>query len=300
MGKTLAWIHAFRLRTLPLAFSSIITGSFVAAKFAQFSWVVLALALLTTLFLQVLSNLANDYGDSAKGTDNAERIGPQRAVQSGMITSAEMKKAVVLTALLSLLSGLTLLYFGTKGLGASGFLIFLVLGLLAIAAAILYTVGKKAYGYLGLGDLFVFLFFGICGVGGTFFLHSHLWSPAILLPAATVGLLSMAVLNLNNMRDRVPDTNAGKFTLAVRLGDFRSRVYHLFLLTAALSCAVIFSMLNGGSPWQFIYLIIAAPLMTNLQKVLRFTDPAELDPELKKMALTTFLFSITFGLGLLI
>src|SRR5690606_12660393 len=149
----------------------------------QFSVVILALALLTTLFLQVLSNLANDYGDSAKGTDNDERIGPQRAVQSGVITPAEMKTAVIITAGLSLISGLSLLYFGTQGLGTSGFLIFFGLGILAIAAAILYTVGKKAYGYLGLGDVFVFLFFGICGVCGTFFLHTHAWSGAVLLPA---------------------------------------------------------------------------------------------------------------------
>lgn len=300
MNKSKAWIHAFRLRTLPLAFSSIITGSFLAAEAERFSLTVLLLALLTTLFLQVLSNLANDYGDSVKGTDNDERIGPQRAVQSGIITPSEMKTAVIITAGLSLVSGLLLLYFGTRGLGFSGFLIFLAIGLLAIASAIMYTVGKKAYGYLGLGDIFVLLFFGICGVGGTFFLHTHSWSFAVLLPAASVGFLSMAVLNLNNMRDRLSDTNAGKFTLAVRLGDYGSRIYHIILLVSAVLCAVIFTLLNGGEPWQFIYLIIAAPLITNLRKVLSFSDPAELDPELKKIALTTFLFSITFGLGLMI
>lgn len=300
MSKSAAWIHAFRLRTLPLAFSSIITGSFLAAAFGDFSWVVLVLALLTTLFLQVLSNLANDYGDSAKGTDNAERIGPERAVQSGIISPSEMKIAVIIAAACSLISGLALLYFGTRGLGTTGFLIFLGIGLLAIAAAIMYTVGKKAYGYLGLGDIFVFIFFGICGVCGTFFLHTHFWSWAILLPAATVGFLSMAVLNLNNMRDRLPDANAGKFTLAVRLGDYGSRIYHIILLCSAVICAVIFSLLNNGDVWQFIYLIIAAPLITNLRKVVSFEDPAELDPELKKIALTTFLFSLTFGLGLLI
>ncbi len=300
MSKSAAWIHAFRLRTLPLAFSSIITGSFLAAAFGNFSFLILALALVTTLFLQVLSNLANDYGDSAKGTDNDERVGPQRAVQSGIISPAEMRTAVIITAGLSLVSGLLLLYFGTRGLGTTGFLIFLGLGLLAIAAAILYTIGKKAYGYLGLGDVFVFLFFGICGVCGSFFLHTHFWSWATFLPAASIGLLSMAVLNLNNMRDRLPDTNARKFTLAVRLGDYGSRVYHIFLLVGAVLSAVIFTLLNGGEIWQFIYLIIAAPLITNLRKVVTFTDPTELDPELKKIALTTFLFSITFGLGLLI
>lgn len=300
MSKVKSWLHAFRLRTLPLAFSSILTGSFLAADFGVFSWTVLSLALLTTLFLQVLSNLANDYGDSVKGTDNAERIGPERAVQSGAISLNEMRVGVGITALLALGSGLLLLYFGTQGLGQEGFVIFLSLGLFAIASAIFYTVGKSAYGYLGLGDLFVYLFFGICGVGGTYYLHTHTWSPAVILPASTVGLLSMAVLNLNNMRDRVSDEKSGKFTLAVRLGDQKSRVYHVALLIGALACAVSFSMLRNGPSWQWIYLIIAAPLISNLRAVMSFDDPAALDPELKKVALTTFLFSLTFGLGLLI
>jgi len=298
-SRNAAWIHAFRLRTLPLAFSSIITGSFLAFAQGGFQWTVLLLALSTTLFLQVLSNLANDYGDSAKGTDNAERVGPVRAVQSGIISLNQMKNAVWLFAGLSLISGLALLYFGTRDMGTNAFLFFLLLGILAIAAAITYTMGKKAYGYLGLGDVFVFLFFGITGVCGTFYLHAQVWNTAILLPAATIGLMSVAVLNLNNMRDRVADARAGKRTLAVRMGDSISRSYHVALLVAALVCAISFSLMNGGSAWQFIYLITAAPIISNIRLVTAFQDPTELDPELKKIALTTFLFSITFGLGLL-
>jgi 1,4-dihydroxy-2-naphthoate octaprenyltransferase len=300
MSKTSAWISAFRLRTLPLAFSSIITGSFLAAAFGNMRWPVLVLALLTTLFLQVLSNLANDYGDGVKGTDNSERIGPQRAIQSGIIQPAEMRKAVILTASLALVSGLALLFAGTRGLSNKEIMVFLGLGLGAIAAAVAYTVGSKAYGYMGLGDIFVLIFFGFTGVGGTYYLHTHEWSAALLLPSASVGLLSVAVLNLNNMRDRIPDSRAGKNTLAVRFGDYGSRVYHLLVLSVALILAVVFSLLNGGSELQFIYLIVLAPLVSNVRKVVTFEDPAELDPELKKVALTTFLFSITFGLGLLI
>lgn len=300
MSKTSAWISAFRLRTLPLAFSSIITGSFLAAAFGDMRWPVLLLALLTTLFLQVLSNLANDYGDGVKGTDNSERIGPQRAIQSGIIQPAEMKKAVILTASLALVSGLALLFAGTRGLSNKEILVFLGLGLGAIAAAVAYTVGSKAYGYMGLGDIFVLIFFGFTGVGGTYYLHTHEWSAALLLPSASVGLLSVAVLNLNNMRDRIPDSRAGKNTLAVRFGDYGSRVYHLLVLSVALILAIVFSLLNGGSELQFIYLIVLAPLVSNVRKVVTFEDPAELDPELKKVALTTFLFSITFGLGLLL
>jgi 1,4-dihydroxy-2-naphthoate polyprenyltransferase len=294
-----AWLHAFRLRTLPLAFSSIITGSFLAWAQESFSGVVLALALSTTLFLQILSNLANDYGDSEKGTDNHERIGPVRAVQSGAISLNQMKRGMWLFALLSLISGLALLYFGTKNMGAAGFTGFLMLGLLAIAAAIMYTVGKKAYGYLGLGDIFVFVFFGLTGVCGTFYLHTHIWNPAVLLPATSIGLLSVAVLNLNNMRDREADARAGKRTLAVRLGNSGSRKYHVAVLAIALTAAIVFSWLNGGSYWQFIYFITAAPILSNIRLVLAHENPSELDPELKKIALTTFLFSITFGLGLL-
>lgn len=300
MNKTSAWISAFRLRTLPLAFSSVIAGSFLAMAFGEMRWPVLILALLTTLFLQVLSNLANDYGDGVKGTDNAGRIGPQRAIQSGKIKPAEMKKAVIITALLALASGLALLFAGTRGLSSNEIVFFLALGVGAIAAAVAYTVGRKAYGYMGLGDLFVLIFFGFTGVNGTYYLHTHEWSLALLLPSATVGLLSVAVLNLNNMRDRIPDSRAGKITLAVRLGDYGSRLYHLVVLSIALILAIIFSLLNGGSELQFIYLIVLAPLVSNVRKVVTFEDPAELDPELKKVALTTFLFSITFGLGLLI
>jgi 1,4-dihydroxy-2-naphthoate octaprenyltransferase len=294
------WLHAFRLRTLPLAFSSIITGSFLAWKEGSFSWLILALSLSTTLFLQVLSNLANDYGDSVKGTDNHERVGPARAVQSGAITLNQMKKAIWIFVALSLISGLALIYFGTLNMGKAGFTGFLALGIFAIIAAITYTIGKKAYGYLGLGDFFVFIFFGLVGVGGTYFLQTHLSNLAILLPATSIGLFSVAVLNLNNMRDRIADQRAGKITLAVRLGDVGSRNYHMAVIVLAYVCAISFSLLNGGSFWQFIYLITAAPLIKNMRVVSTFEDPAELDPELKKVALSTFLFSITFGLGLLL
>lgn len=300
MSKSKAWIHAMRLRTLPLALSSIVMGSFLAAYYGQLSPIVLILAVTTTLFLQILSNLANDYGDSVKGTDNHERVGPQRAVQSGVISLGEMKVGIAITTALSLTSGLLLLYFGTQEMTRTAFFVFLALGIAAILAAIMYTVGKKAYGYLGLGDLFVFLFFGLAGVCGTYILHTHQWAWAVLLPAGAIGFLSMAVLNLNNMRDRIADKKAGKHTLSVRLGDFNSRVYHIILLVGALLCAVLFTLLNSGSPWQFIYLIVAAPLLTNLRTVTSFTDPKDLDPELKKVAMSTFVFSITFGLGLLI
>ena len=219
MSTTKNWLVAFRLRTLPLALSSIILGSMLAYADGIFSWPVAILAVTTTLFLQILSNLANDYGDSVSGVDNEHRVGPSRSVQGGAITASQMRRAVFLFAFLSLASGIGLIIVGTRGLQLESTLIYLVLGLGAIAAAIKYTVGKNPYGYQGLGDLFVFIFFGLVGVCGTYYLHTHQLPWDILLPAASVGLLSVAVLNLNNLRDRESDAASGKRTLVVKLGS---------------------------------------------------------------------------------
>jgi len=300
MSKTKAWLSAFRLRTLPLALSSIALGSLLSAFQGTFNWAVMALAITTTIFLQVLSNLANDYGDGIKGTDNENRIGPARAIQSGSISVQSMKRALYLFSALSLVSGLALIWIGLADLNRIYIIGFLALGILAIAAAIKYTVGKTAYGYHGLGDVFVFLFFGITGVLGTYFLHTHTFDPLVLLPAATLGFLSAGVLNLNNMRDRVSDAQSGKRTLVVLLGGKKAKVYHLFLLVGALGCAVVYTLFQEHSLWQWLYLITVPLLLLNAKAVISNQQPAELDPQLKKLALTTLLFALTFGFGLLI
>jgi 1,4-dihydroxy-2-naphthoate octaprenyltransferase len=240
MSNTISnWLSAFRLRTLPLAFSCIITGSFLAALYT-FKWEITLLALLTTLFLQILSNLSNDYGDTVHGADSADRIGPKRAVQSGKISKASMKMAMIVFALLALISGLLLLYIALDNVKT--ILIFLLLGLSAITAAIKYTAGKNPYGYKGLGDLFVFIFFGIVGVEGVFFLHTQAFSVNGLLPASAIGLLSVAVLNLNNMRDHVSDAKAGKNTLVVKMGFENAKRYHAALIILSFLCAHTFSI----------------------------------------------------------
>ena len=299
-GKFKAWLSAFRLRTLPLALASIGMGSFLAAADGQFKTEVVVWCMVTTLLLQILSNLANDYGDTKHGADSVHRQGPRRAVQAGIITARQMKRAMVIFAVLSLLSGLMLLWtaFGTEGFYL--FLLFLGLGLAAIWAAINYTAGNRPYGYVGLGDLAVFLFFGLLGVGGTYFLQTQNMNYRILLPAASLGFFSMAVLNVNNIRDIDSDRLAGKYSLPVRLGPINARLYHLGLLAAGFLCALLFSLFTHYGNWQFLFLLALPLLWYNGWQVWRIRQSSALDPYLKQMALTTLLFVVSFGIGLLL
>lgn len=294
-----SWIKAFRLRTLPLALSSILMGSFLAIHNGNYNWTIVILAAVTTLFLQILSNLANDYGDSMKGTDNVDRLGPKRTVQSGEISPRQMKYAILLFVVLSLISGLLLLYFSFQGDFLKA-LIFFVIGIGAIVAAIKYTVGKSAYGYSGLGDLFVFLFFGLAGVLGTYYLNTKALDLDIILPAISLGFLSMGVLNLNNMRDTENDIKSGKHTMASRLGYNHARRYHALLITGALFCALIFVILNYSSQWNFLFLLTIPLFVKDLFSVFRQNEQAKLDPFLKKLAIATLLFTLTFGIGILL
>ncbi len=293
------WIQAFRLRTLPLTLSSIVLGCFLARFDGAYSSKICILAILTTLFLQILSNLANDYGDSKHGVDNSNRKGPERAVQSGIITPKKMKRVVILFMILSFVSGVWLIYEGTKGLPVINLFVFLVIGLGAIAAAVKYTIGEHPYGYAGFGDLFVFLFFGITGVVGTYYLNTHSFNPEILLPASAAGFLSTAVLNLNNMRDRENDKNSGKRTLVVKIGIEKAKWYHFFLLSGSVITGLAYMILNYHSPFQMLFLLTIPMLWINAAVVFKNTIPEELDPYLKKLALTSLLFSLAFGIGLL-
>lgn len=294
------WFHAFRLRTLPLALSSIILAGFLSVADNKFSLLITVLAITTTTLLQILSNLANDYGDYKAGTDNINRLGPERTMQSGKITTFKMKVAIYLFVLLSLISGSALIYFGTEGIPLTNFFIFFVLGILSIAAAINYTIGKNPYGYKGYGDLFVLIFFGLIGVIGTYFLNTHQFRWEILLPAFSVGMLSMAVLNLNNMRDIENDKKSGKITLVVKIGAKRAKFYHGLLIWTSIALAIMFVLLDFHSWYQFIFLITLPLFIKDLLKILDNQNPADLDPFLKKQAIHTLLFSITFGLGLIL
>lgn len=302
MSTVKDWLSAFRLRTLPLAFSCIIMGSAVAYQKGFFKWNVFVLSILTALFLQILSNLANDYGDAKKGTDNENRIGPLRAIQSGSITLIQMKKAIVIAVILSFVSGLFLILNAFNYQAFWNIVLFVLLGVLAILAALNYTVGKKAYGYNGLGDLSVFLFFGLIGVLGSFFLHAMNIDLSVLLPATSIGLLSVAVLNLNNLRDYSNDKACGKNTLVVKIGVERAKKYHVIILISAVLCTAFYTFLNSGKIIDFIFLIAFAPLFPHIKKVIKIEQANLLmvDAELKKVAISTFLFSILFWISILI
>jgi len=293
------WVAAARLRTLPLAFSSIILGTCLAASFGHFNGLVFALCLLTTLCYQVLSNFANDYGDGVKGTD-ADRKGEKRAVASGAISAGQMKRAVWLFAILSLGFGTWLSILATQSLPGIVTWSFVILGLLAIIAAITYTVGRRAYGYKGLGDISVLIFFGWVGVVGSYFLQTNILNWEVFLPATAVGLLAVGVLNLNNMRDIQTDKASGKRTIPVMLGLKRAKVYHGILIIAAFDLAFIYNILVDISFWQNLYWLSLPLLLLNLYAVLKAEKPEDFDPLLKVLAITTLIFSVLFGIGQII
>ena len=294
MSNIKAYVSAARLRTLPLSVSGIIAGTAMATAEGAFQTSVFILALTTTIGLQVLSNFANDYGDGVKGTDNEERVGPARALQSGIITPAAMKRAVVITAGITLLSAVLLIF---TAFGKDNFLyslFFLVLGIGAIGAAVKYTVGDSAYGYRGLGDVFVFIFFGLVSVVGSYFLYIPQLSTSVWFPAVSIGLLSVGVLNLNNLRDRKSDERSGKNTLVVKLGSKKARIYHNTLIILAMIFALIYLGVNFEHPANMLWLISFVPLGLHLKRFNGISVDEAVDPELKKLAISTFLFSVLF------
>ena len=303
------WIKAARLRTLPLSMSGIIVGSFLAKwrlekEGGTWDWTVFALAMLVTLLYQVLSNFANDYGDGIKGTDKLRvNEAEQRAVASGRITAKQMKNAVILFAILSLAATVALLYqaFFKYGL-MNEFYIFVGLGIACILAAIGYTVGKKPYGYLGLGDIMVFIFFGLVSVGGSYFLFTKTFHWDILLPATAIGMMSTAVLNLNNMRDIESDGISGKKTFALRLGYKNAMIYEMVLLQLPIILTLVFLMMNGlhteGKYYAFIVMIMLFPTAALRRKILQTKEPRLLDPFLKQIGIITMMMAILLAVGL--
>lgn len=291
------YLKAARLRTLPLSVSGIIVGSFLAASHSHFNWLICSLALLTTVGFQIISNFANDYGDGVKGTDNLDRIGPKRAIQSGEISPEQLLKTIKITSAITLLIAILLIYIAFGKDDFVNLLVFFVLGIASIAAAVKYTMGNKAYGYSGFGDFFVFLFFGLLSVCGSYYLFTKQLDFTIFLPACSIGFLSIGVLNLNNMRDSVSDAKSGKNTIVVKIGVAYAKYYHYYLLIASFLFAAVYSIVFYKSWHQFLFLLAYIPIGKHFLVVYRNKRPILLDPELKKLAISTFLFAILFGLG---
>jgi len=297
MDRFKLWISAFRLRTLPLSVSGIIIGGCIAYYNGYFDYKIFGLAILVTLGFQILSNLANDYGDGVKGTDNENRIGPERAIQSGKITPEEMFDAIKVNIIIVifLVFMLILSSFGTRNFLYS--LLFFVLGALSIYAALKYTIGASAYGYKALGDLMVFIFFGILSVMGSYFLFARELDHVLIFPACIVGLLSTGVLNLNNMRDLKSDAESHKITVAVKFGIKRAKIYHSFLIISSLIMGIVFSILYFRSYVSLLFLIMFIPIIKHLLFVFKVKEPKLLDSQLKVLALSTFFLSILLGFG---
>lgn len=299
MASIKSWISAARPRTLFLAMGTAICGSGLAYYAGHFSWWVFALTLLTASVLQILSNFANDLGDFQHGTDTTgRRVGPERAVQSGAITEEGMKKAVKITISLSVIIGLLLIYTALQFVSIIYILIFIILGGLAIVAAIKYTSGENPYGYKGWGDIFSFIFFGPVPVVGTYFLHTQQFDFLPWLPAIALGLLSAAVLNTNNMRDIENDYDTGKMTIPVRIGTRGAKDYHAFLFLSAIACLITFSLIYTPEWYQWAYMIVFLLLLIILVKVFRTKDNARLDPYLKYTSMTTFLLSLALVISI--
>jgi len=302
------WIKAARLRTLPLSLSGIIMGSFIAkwrlwGEGGTWDWKIFALALLVTLLYQILSNYANDYGDGIKGTD-AKRASEAeaRAVASGKITAKQMRTAVILFSVLSFIATVALLYIAFIPKYMNEFYIFIGLGVASILAAIGYTIGKKPYGYMGLGDLFVFVFFGLVSVCGSYFLFTKTFSWDMLLPGTAVGMMSMAVLNLNNMRDIESDKLSGKHSFALRIGFKNAMIYEMILLQFPLILILIFLAVNGFLQSQnyyvFIVMILIIPFAKLRRKIMEVKEPRQLDPFLKQVGILTFMMAVMTAFGL--
>lgn len=297
MSLLKSWLRAARLRTLPLSFSGILIGSSFALA-SNFDVDILSSCLLITVLFQIISNFANDLGDAVKGVDDETRIGPERAIQSGVITKAQMKNAIIILSVLALIVVLQLLF--RIDLSRNELLIFSALGMMSIWAAITYTIGKNPYGYRALGDLMVFLFFGLLAVLGTYYLYARSVVLEVVLIASAIGALAVAVLNLNNMRDREDDTLKNKKTMAVILGAEKAKKYHTALLIVSVLLFVAGIALSGYY-WYFLGLVPLLRLVGHLQRVWQTKNAREFDPELKVIALSSFMTSLLcFIIGLIV
>jgi len=294
------WITAARLRTLPLTVSNILLGSLLAYHQEKFNITIFLLGLATAVLLQILSNYANDYGDFVNGADEKRISKYERALQSGKISPGQMRRMLIILTVLTFVTGISLIASAAGALGTIALVVFVATGILCIIAAITYTIGKKPYGYIGMGDIAVFIFFGIVGVCGIYVLQTKQWDWSVLLPASSFGLLSMGVLNINNIRDAESDRISGKKTLVVRIGPEKAKIYHAWLIKIAVLLGIVSTLLDYHSAFQWLYLLSVPFFIMGIHSVRTSRDPSMLDDELRNLSLTTFFYSVTYGVGLIL
>ena len=300
MADIQAWIKAARPRTLPLAVSGILLGNFLALSKGYFDPAIGILTLVTAVLLQVLSNFANDYGDSIHGADNEHRFGPERMVLTGAISTGQMRKGVITTGSLAFITGIATLYFSIDIIGfkAAGLLLFL--GIFAILAAYEYTASDTPYGYEGYGDISVFMFFGLLAVGGSYTLQVGQFNIWILLPAFSMGLFSTGVLNINNLRDLPTDYESDKKTVPVRLGMKQAKVYHAWLLALGCLFSIGYAVKTYQEWWQYLFLPVLLLFLLNGRAIRKGSQPQDFAPQLKKLSVFTLLYSVLFGVSLVL
>lgn len=289
-----------RLRTLPLSLSGIIMGFGLAWFMGVIRWIIILPAIITAALIQIFSNFANDYGDSRRGTDNNLRLGPARAMQSGKINKKEMETGMFIVGGLSFIFGIWLVYLGTWYHSRFAFLCFISFGIISLLAAYFYTAGKRPYGYAGFGDLFVIMFFGLLPVAGVFYLNAKFLPYSVFLPAISIGFFSAGVLNLNNMRDIENDRNSGKITISVRLGQQKSLIYHAFLILGGWVAAMLYVISQHASLLQWLFMLVLPFFVNDLRKISQIRNNREFDPFLKRLTLSTLVFTLLFCAGFII
>ena len=288
-----------RLRTLPLSLAGVCLGIMLAASDYHISLKVALLIMLTTVCLQILSNISNELGDTLSGVDNDDRNGPQYSLEEGALTIQDMKRFIAVMAVACALSGLLMLQASFGTLFAMEPICLIALGAAAIGGAIKYTLGRNPYGYRGLGDISVFIFFGIVSVLGAYFVSAHtIPSWIFVLPAVAIGCFSVGVLNVNNIRDMKSDAGI-RVTTPLRIGLRGARIYHTALIAGGWICLVVFNLCRFPDPWHWLPFLTLPLYAAHLRGVWTRTGRA-LDPMLPLLVMSTFVMSMLMGLGYLI
>jgi len=298
MSKFSSAVRSMRLRTLPLSLSGVCLGMMLAASDYRISWVVALFTILTTVSLQILSNLSNELGDHYHGTDTKDRLGPSYGLMEGGLTVSEMKGLIAGVIALCVIFGLLMIFFSFGTLFSLESICLMMLGGAAISAAMKYTLGRNPYGYQGLGDLFVFIFFGIVSVLGAYFVAAHtIPSWIFLLPACTIGFFSIGVLNVNNIRDMKTDAE-NRVTVALKLGEKNARIYQTVLIVLGWICMIAFCMLRFFDPWHYLFVLTLPLFIKHLLGVWKYSGK-ELDKMLPLLVMSSFIFSLLAGFGFL-